>query len=75
MFEDIDQQKRAQDELSTSEQHFRAVFENSAIGISLIGLDRKPLTINKALLDMSEYEREEMMQLTGSSERWGRFHP
>ncbi len=65
MLEDIDQQKRAQDELSTSEQHFRAVFENSAIGISLIGLDRKPLAINKALLDMSGYEREEMMQLTG----------
>jgi PAS domain-containing protein len=46
MVEDIDQQKRVMAELSESEQHFRAVFENSAIGISLIGLDRKPLTVN-----------------------------
>jgi PAS domain S-box-containing protein len=65
MLEDIDEQKRFQEELSASEQHFRAVFENSAIGISLIGLDRKPLAINKALLDMTGYEREELMQLTG----------
>ena len=65
MLEDIDEQKRAQAELNTSEQHFRSVFENSAIGISLIGLDRKPFAINKAILDMTGYEQEELMQLTG----------
>jgi PAS domain S-box-containing protein len=65
MLEDIDKQKRAQAELNTSEQQFRAVFENSAIGISLIGPDRKPLALNKAILDMTGYEWEEMMQLTG----------
>ena len=65
MLEDIDDQKRAQAELNTSEQHFRSIFENSAIGISLIGLDRKPFAINKAILDMTGYEQEELMQLTG----------
>jgi len=65
MAEDIDEQKRVQVELGISEQHFRAVFENSAIGISLIGLDRKPLTINKALLEMTGYELDELMQKTG----------
>ncbi len=65
MLEDIDVQKRVQAELAASEQHFRAVFENSAIGISLIGLDRKPLAINKSLLNMTGYERDELMQLTG----------
>jgi len=65
MVEDIDEQRRVSLELSASEQHFRAVFENSAIGISLIGLDRKPLVVNKALLDMTGYTHEEMLQKTG----------
>jgi PAS domain S-box-containing protein len=65
MVEDIDEQKRVTAELSASEQHFRAVFENSAIGISLIGVDRKPLAVNKALLALTGYEPEEMLQLTG----------
>jgi PAS domain S-box-containing protein len=65
MVEDIDDQKRVLAELRDSEQHFRAVFENSAIGISLIGLDRHPITTNKALLDMTGYSAEELKHLTG----------
>jgi len=65
MVEDIDDQVRIQAELSISEQHFRAVFENSVIGISLIGLDRKPLAINQALLDLTGYDLDELMQKTG----------
>jgi PAS domain S-box-containing protein len=65
MVEDIDEQKRIQAELSLSEQHFRSVFENSAIGISLIGLDRKPFAINKALLDMTGYDLDELKKKTG----------
>jgi PAS domain S-box-containing protein len=52
-------------ELGASEQHFRAVFENSAIGISLIGLNRRPLATNKALLDMTGYSAEELALMTG----------
>jgi PAS domain S-box-containing protein len=65
MAEDIDEQKRVQVELGISEQQFRAVFENSAIGISLIGLDRKPFAINSALLKMTGYDLDELMQKTG----------
>jgi PAS domain S-box-containing protein len=65
MAEDTDEQKRVQVELDESEQHFRAVFENSAIGISLIGMDRRPLAINKALLDMTGYDLDGLMQKTG----------
>jgi PAS domain S-box-containing protein len=65
MVEDVDQQKQVQAELIESEQHFRAVFENSAIGISLIGSDRRPLAINKALSDMTGYKFEDMMHKTG----------
>jgi PAS domain S-box-containing protein len=65
MVEDIDNQKRVLAELRDSEQHFRAVFENSAIGISLVDLDRHPIAINKALLDMTGYSSEELQLLTG----------
>jgi PAS domain S-box-containing protein len=65
MVEDIDEQKRVLAELSDSEQHFRAVFENSAIGISLVGLSRNPLATNKALLDLTGYSAEELKHLTG----------
>jgi PAS domain S-box-containing protein len=65
MVEDIDEQKRMQAELRESEQHFRSVFENSAIGISLIGPDRKPIAVNQALIDMTGYSAAELMQRTG----------
>jgi len=65
MLEDIDDQKRTLSELGKSEKRFRGVFENSAIGISLIGLDREPMLINNALLDMTGYDLDELMQKTG----------
>jgi PAS domain S-box-containing protein len=65
MVEDIDEQKRVQAELSESEQHFRSVFENSAIGISLIGPNRIPIAVNKALIGMTGYSADELMQKTG----------
>ena len=65
MVVDINDQKQATAELGESEKRFRAVFDNSAIGISLIGLDRKPIAINKALVKMTGYDLNELMQLTG----------
>jgi PAS domain S-box-containing protein len=65
MVEDIDDKRRVQAELSESEEHFKAVFENSAIGISLIGPDRKPIAVNGALIAMTGYTATELMQKTG----------
>ena len=47
---EVEQRKRAEAELANraarelqqSEERFRATFENSAIGIALVGLDRIP---------------------------------
>ncbi len=46
--------------LRASEAHFRAVFENAAIGISLGGPDLAPMAINPALARMLRYSLEEL---------------
>lgn len=62
MIEDIDQQKRTLAELKESEGRFRAIFENSAIGMSLIGLNRQPIEVNPAISRLSGYSREEFIR-------------
>jgi PAS domain S-box-containing protein len=62
---DIDERQRLWQELQESEANFRAVFDNAGIGIGLIGLDRRPIQVNAALLKMSGYDAEEMYQLSG----------
>jgi PAS domain S-box-containing protein len=58
-------EKRAAEELQQSEQRFRVMFENAGIGIALIGLDRRPLEANAALIEMTGYSPEEFFQLSG----------
>ena len=58
--------KRAAEELEQSEARFRAMFENAAIGIGLIGLDRRPLEVNAALVKMTGYSAEELYHMTGA---------
>jgi PAS domain S-box-containing protein len=64
--EDIDQSKRASEELRESEARFRAMFDNAAIGIALIGLDRRPIAVNEALIQMTGYSHEEGRALSGA---------
>lgn len=70
---EVEQRKRAEaeleirsaEELQQSEKRFRAMFENAGIGIALVGLDRRPLEANAALIEMTGYSPEEFFQLTG----------
>jgi PAS domain S-box-containing protein len=59
--EDIDQQKHTLEELRESEARFRAMFEYSAIGIGIMGLDRKVTAMNPAMCKMFGYEAHELM--------------
>ena len=61
MIVDINEQKRLLADLKESESRFRAVYENSAIGISLIGLDRRPFDINPAISRLSGFTKEEFL--------------
>ena len=65
MVVDIDEQKKAHAQMEESEQRFRAVFENAGIGIALVRPDRTPLAVNDAILRISGYTREEMLNANG----------
>ena len=62
--EDIDQQKRTLEDLRESEARFRAMFEHSAIGIGIMGLDRKVTAMNPAICRMFGYEAHELLGRT-----------
>lgn len=60
MIEDIDQQKQMMVELRESEARFRAMFENTAVGVALMTLDRRILQINPTVTLITGYSAEEM---------------
>ena len=70
---EVEQRKRAEaelaksaaEELHESEERFRVMFENAGIGIGMIGMDRRPLEANTALIKMTGYSPEEFFQLSG----------
>lgn len=70
---EIEQRKRAEaalaqhaaEELQQSEARFQAMFENAAIGIAIFDQDRRPLAVNNAIVEMSGYSQDEMLQITG----------
>ena len=64
MVEDIDEQKRKSAVLAESEARFRAMFENAAIGMRLMSLDRVLLDANPAICAMSGYS---VIELVGNT--------
>jgi PAS domain S-box-containing protein len=66
MIDDIDEQKRALKSLRESEARFRAMFESAGIGIALVGMDRRPLEANAAMVKMTGYTPQEFFQKTGA---------
>jgi PAS domain S-box-containing protein len=67
MVEDIDEQKRRDAVLAESEARFAAIFENAAIGISLIAPDGRVLAVNPALQELSGRSEAELIVLGGQS--------
>ncbi|HJS17628.1 MAG TPA: PAS domain S-box protein [Anaerolineales bacterium] len=64
--EDIDQQKRALEKLRESEARFRSMFEHSAIGIGVMGMDRRIIDANPALCRIYGYTCEEMVGMNAA---------
>lgn len=62
-FEDISDRKRAEAALAQSEQLFRAVFEQAAVGMGQNGLDGRWLMVNQKLCDILGYSREELLAM------------
>ncbi len=58
--------RRAAEELQQSEERFRVMFESAGIGIALVGMDRRPLEANAAMIQMTGYTPEEFFKLSGA---------
>ena len=61
---DITERKRAAAELSMSEQRFRSIFEQAAVGIALVATDGRWLRVNQRLCDIVGYSHEELLTKT-----------
>ncbi len=64
LFQDIDEKKRALNEIILKEEQFRKTFEYAAIGMALVGLDGRWLQVNNKLCAMLGYTAEELLQLS-----------
>src|SRR5258706_14314654 len=61
---DIEDRKQAEDALHRSEERWRSVFENSAIGVALTDVRGRFLATNSAFQDMLGYTEEDIGKLT-----------
>jgi formate hydrogenlyase transcriptional activator len=61
---DITERKQAEAALRKSEERWRSVYENSAIGVALTDLNGRFLAVNRAYAKMLGYSEEELRRLT-----------
>ncbi|MEH2168293.1 MAG: PAS domain S-box protein [Nostoc sp.] len=60
---DITAAKQTEVALGESEERFRAMFNQAAVGITLVGLDGRFIQVNPALCEITGYSHEELMQM------------
>ena len=60
LINDIDEQKRAAEHLRESEARFRAMYHNAAVGMAMMSLDRKIISINQTAARMTGYSLDEL---------------
>ncbi len=61
---DLEERKRAEDALRKSEERWRSVFENSAIGVALTELNGRYLVTNHVYQTIVGYTEEELRELS-----------
>lgn len=58
--EDIDERKQASEHLRVSEARFRAMYDNAAVGMAMMSLDRRIISINQIAAKMTGYTLAEL---------------
>jgi PAS domain S-box-containing protein len=61
---DITERKRFEEALKASEERFRAIFEQAAVGVGQVALNGRWLGVNDKLCEITGYRREELLQKT-----------
>jgi PAS domain S-box-containing protein len=67
MMENITEQKKDQQKLHESEARFRAMYDNAAVGMAMMSLDRKVISINQTAAIMTGYTPEELYGVNPSN--------
>jgi PAS domain S-box-containing protein len=63
MAEDINEQKHAAEELRKSQARFQAIFDNVAVGVAVMTLDRRAISFNATTERIIGYNAEEMQTI------------
>jgi PAS domain S-box-containing protein len=64
---DISEKKKMQDRIRESQARFQAIFNNVAVGVAVMGLDRKSIALNSTAEHIVGYSAEELMGVDASS--------
>ncbi len=62
----VGEQRRVEAELRQSEARFKAMFDNAAVGVTLMSLDRRIVQINPKVTEITGYSAEEMYTINPS---------
>jgi PAS domain S-box-containing protein len=60
---DITKRKRAEEALRESEERYRTMFEDAAIGVALVDMEGRPIESNPALQKMLGYNCDELREM------------
>src|SRR5258708_3344756 len=61
VFHDVTEQRRAQNALRDSEQRFKAIFDQAAVGLTQATLNGRWLLVNQRFCEMLGYSRDELL--------------
>jgi PAS domain S-box-containing protein len=75
IYRDLTERRRAEEARSAGEQRWRAIFDNSAVGITLTDLDGKFTDTNRAYREMVGYSEEELRAITYMDLTWEEDRP